>query len=319
MNNVAIACQGGGSHTAFTAGALTEMFANWDEDDRLVGISGTSGGALNAVVAWSGYVTEGPEAAIDRLDALWTDIAVDGPVERTANLGAVWYRSIVESGLPLPRMSPYHVPLTSMAQSELKRLIERHVDFDRVRQLCRDPDRPRLVVGTVNVNAGEFETFEDGDVTAEAVLASAAVPDLFRAVEINGHYHWDGLFSQNPPVHELMDLPDGRKPDELWVIQINPQDREGEPRSLHAITDRRNELAGNISLNQELAFIERVNEWIETGYLQEGPFTRTAIHRIEMDRQLHYSSKADRSREFIDELRALGSRRAEEFLANRRD
>lgn len=313
---VAIACQGGGSHTAFTAGVLKQLLRDYDTYE-LVGLSGTSGGALNAVVTWYGLETSGPEDAIERIEAVWADIAAEEVGDRAANDLAVWTRRIEASGFPLAQPSPYYLPGTSIARSAFRRLIERHVDFETVRKLCARPDRPELVIGTVDVNGGEFETFRNEAVTADAVLASAAVPDLFRAVEIHGHYHWDGLFSQNPPVNDLMDVPAARKPEELWVVQINPQTRAGEPTSAEEIADRRNELAGNISLNQELRFIERVNEWIEAGHLPASRFSRIDVHRIEMGRELHCATKVDRSPGFIRELIDLGERRAEAFLENR--
>jgi len=138
---------------------------------------------------------------------------------------------------------------------------------------------------------------------------------MFEAVKIDGHYHWDGLFSQNPPVGDLMDLPPDRKPEELWVIQVNPQTFEGEPTTSEVIADRRNELSGNISLNQELGFIEQVNEWVESGKLPPDQFTRTSIHRIQMGKRYHCSTKVDRDPDFVTELQALGRRRAREFFA----
>ncbi|WP_318570954.1 patatin-like phospholipase family protein [Salinigranum marinum] len=311
---VAIACQGGGSHTAFTAGVLKGLFREWDDADELVGISGTSGGAFNALAAWYGLVTADMERSIELLDALWEDLAADSVSDRLANNWVVGLSRIESSGFPAPQLSPYLTPGSTVGKNRIKRVLERHIDFDAVPDLCRR-DTPELVVGTVNINAGIFETFTNEDVTPEAVLASAAVPHLFEAVEINGHYHWDGLFSQNPPIDDLMTVDADRKPDELWVIQVNPQEREGEPTSLEAIADRRNELSGNISLNQELRVIERVNEWVDAGHLPEGEFTRTEIHRIPMGRAYHCSTKVDRSPEFIQELTTLGERRAEEFRA----
>jgi NTE family protein len=176
-----------------------------------------------------------------------------------------------------------------------------------------------LVVGTVNVNAGVFETFTNEDVTVDAVLASAAIPNVFEAVELNGHYHWDGLFSQNPPVRDLMYQPVDRKPEELWIIQINQQEFEGEPTSIEVIADRRNDLAGNISLNQELGFIERINEWIEDGTLPQDKFVQTTIERIQMGENFHCSTKLDRDPEFIEELLKLGDTRAREFLEAKDD
>lgn len=317
MSNVAIACQGGGSHTAFTAGVLQHALENWDEDDELVGLSGTSGGALNAVVAWYGLVTEGRERAVDLLDDVWDDVAAGGPADRMANAALVWSRRVEASGFPVPQVSPYFRPTSPWQEQGFRALVERHVDFEAIGALADDPERPELVVGTVDVNAGEFETFTNREVTADAVLASAAVPTLFRAVEIDGHYHWDGLFSQNPPVHDLVTAPEERQPDELWVVQIEPQAREEEPRSLEEITDRRNELSGNISLNQELGFIERVNRWIDEGHLSEERFSRTDIHRIQLRDNLEHSSKVDRSPAFVEDLMDRGRARAAEFLESR--
>jgi NTE family protein len=311
---VAIACQGGGSHTAFTAGVLKRLLREWDDAYDLVGISGTSGGAFNALATWYGLVTADEERAIELLDALWDDLAADSVTDRMANDWLVGLSRVESSGIPFPEVSPYLTPGSRIGKRRIRRVLERHIDFDSVPDLCRR-DAPELVVGTVNINAGVFETFTNEDVTPDAVLASAAVPNLFQAVEINGHYHWDGLFSQNPPIDDLMTVDASRKPDELWVIQINPQKREGEPASLEEIADRRNELSGNISLNQELRVIERVNEWVEEGYLPDSKFKRTTVRRIQMGRAFHCSTKVDRRPAFIQELMELGEQRATEFRA----
>jgi NTE family protein len=312
---VAIACQGGGSHTAFTAGVLKGVLRDWGEDEyELVGISGSSGGAFNAVAAWYGLVSADETSAIDLLDAIWSDLAADGVSNRLANSWMVGLSRLGSTGLPMPRVSPYHLPGAEAGKDAIRETLERHIDFGRVPGLC-GADVPNLVVGTVNVNAGVFETFTNEDVTPEAVLASAAVPTLFEAVEIDGHYHWDGLFSQNPPIDDLLTIDAERKPDELWVVQINPQAREGEPKTLEEIADRRNELSGNISLNQELRVVERVNEWVEAGHLPAEQFSTVDVSRIEMDRAYHCSTKVDRSPEFIGELMDLGETRAAEFLA----
>jgi NTE family protein len=313
---VAIACQGGGSHTAFTAGVLKRLFREWDDDYRLVGISGTSGGAFNALAAWYGLVTADAERSIELLDAVWADLAADTVSDRLTNDWVVGLNRVESSGLPFPRVSPYRNPWSRLGKRRIEQVLERHIDFDAVPDLCTH-DAPELVVGTVDINGGVFETFTNEDVTPEAVLASAAVPDLFEAVEIHGHYHWDGLFSQNPPIDDLLNVDAHHKPDELWVIQINPQEREGEPTSLEEITDRRNELSGNISLNQELRFVERVNAWIDEGHLPESDFTKTEIHRVQLGRAYHCSTKVDRSPEFLDELMQLGEERAASFLASR--
>ncbi|WP_436902153.1 patatin-like phospholipase family protein [Halovenus halobia] len=314
--NIAIACQGGGSHTAFTAGVLAELFENWDEEDELVGISGTSGGAFNALAAWYGLVTGDEAKAAGIVTDIWADIAVDGPADRATNSWLTTLSRFEGAGLPLPRMSPYQNPWSEMGKDRVRSILERHIDFEEIPGYCKRT-APELVVGTVNVNAGVFETFTNEDVTVDAVLASAAVPTLFEAVEINGHYHWDGLFSQNPPIYDLMHQPPERKPDELWVIQINPQELEGEPTSLDEITNRRNELSGNISLNQELRFIERVNEWVESGTLPAEQFKTTEIHRLQMEQGYDASTKLDRDPEFIEELVTEGRDKAAAFLDER--
>jgi NTE family protein len=315
QTNVAIACQGGGSHTAFTAGVLKHLYREWDDAHELVGISGTSGGAFNALAAWYGLVTDGEDRAIELLDALWDDLAANDFADRFTNRWMVGLSRVEASGLPVPQASPYALPGSQLGKDRIRSALEDNIDFDDVPDYCTQT-APELVVGTVNVNAGVFETFTNEDVTPKAVLASAAVPTLFEAVEIDGHHHWDGLFSQNPPIDDLMTVPVDRKPDELWVIQINPQERDGEPRSLEEIADRRNELAGNISLNQELRVIERVNDWIDAGHLPESDFSKTTVRRIAMGETFHCSTKVDRSPEFLDELMALGEQRAAEFRAS---
>ena len=313
---VAIACQGGGSHTAFTSGVLRTLLDNWDDEEfQLVGISGTSGGAFNALATWYGLVTGDAETASDLVAAMWDDLAADDPVDWWANAWVTGRSRLESAGVPLPVVSPYQIPGPEAGKDRMRAILERYIDFESVPELCQR-GAPELVVGTVNVNAGVFETFTNEAVTVDAVLASAAIPELFRAVEIHGHLHWDGLFSQNPPVDDLMGLPE-RKPEELWVIQVNPQEFSGEPTTSEVIADRRNELAGNISLNQELRFIEQVNEWIETGKLPADEFTKTEIHRIQMGQRFHCSTKVDRSPEFIAELQKLGAKRADEFLSNR--
>ena len=314
--NVAIACQGGGSHTAFTAGVLETVLPHIEaaDDCRLVGLSGTSGGAVSALAGWYGYLSGGGDGATETLRALWADIAANDPYQRLLNEWVVWGTRLQHGPAPTPSLSPYHLPFSDMGKREFVRVLERHIDFDAIPELAT-PDCPRLVVGTVDVNAGQFETFTEDNISPKAILASAAVPSLFEAVEIDGHYHWDGLFSQNPPVYDLMHTDPERKPDELWVVQINPQTREDEPKSVDEISDRRNELSGNISLNQELRFIETVNGWIDDGDLSSEQYSHTEIRRIVLDEKLGYASKLDRSSAFIDRLRETGIADAEQFLA----
>lgn len=315
---VAIACQGGGSHTAFTCGVLRRLLAAWDDGYELVGISGSSGGAFNALAMWYGLVTGDAEKARRILGGIWDNMAVDGPQDRWLNAWVTGLTRMESAGFAVPSVSPSQLPVPELGKRRIRAVLEQYIDFDEIPDLCQR-GAPELVVGTVDVNGGVFETFTNEDVTVETILASAAVPNLFEAVEIHGHYHWDGLFSQNPPVSDLMHQPPERKPEELWIVQINPQEFEGEPTTSEVIADRRNELSGNISLNQELGFIEQVNEWVESGKLPADEFQQTTIRRIEMGRQYHCSTKVDRDPDFLDELRDLGDERAREFLGERGD
>jgi NTE family protein len=173
-------------------------------------------------------------------------------------------------------------------------------------------------MGAVDVLSGRFRTFNSrrDRITADTVLASAAIPNLFRAVRLEDGTYWDGLFSQNPPVRELLDA----GPDEVWVIQINPRQRDTEPTTLAEIADRRNELSGNLSLYQELAFIEKIDQLLEAGLLQAGgKYKQVVVRVIELSRDslpgARGASKLNRDPLFIQNLIAHGEQRAGEFLA----
>ncbi|WP_338726849.1 patatin-like phospholipase family protein [Haladaptatus sp. DJG-WS-42] len=312
---VAIACQGGGSHTAFTGGVLKGILSE-RPDIELAGLSGTSGGAISGLAAWYGLLTDGPEEACRLIDAVWADIAAKPGIDQWVNDSMVAWTRAGNSGFPLPEISPYRHPLSGWGHDQLRETLQRFIDFERIPALY-DDSQPNFVVGTVNVNAGDFETFENAAISEAAILASTAIPTLFPAVEIHGHWHWDGLFSQNPPIHDLM-TGDGEKPDEIWVIQINPQVREGEPQSLVEIHDRRNELAGNISMNQELRFIHRVNEWVEAGHLPKEHYKPVRTRKIELKRELPSATKLDRSPDFIEELLEHGEQCGRSFVAQMR-
>ncbi|MDS0222647.1 patatin-like phospholipase family protein [Haloarcula sp. S1AR25-5A] len=308
--SVAIACQGGGSHSAFTAGALQRLLPAVDAEYDFVGVSGTSGGALCAVTAWYGLLSEGPEYAGDLLEDVWCDVAATTPPSFLLNESLVWRRRLANAMVPVADVSPYATPGRSGHRWYLS-LLDRHIEFDVFDALADDAP-PHVTVGTVNVNSGVFKTFSDDAITAKTVLASAAYPLLYKAVELNGHWHWDGLFSQNPPIREFL-TSDRPKPDEIWVIQIEPQTRDGRPTSLAEITDRRQELSGNLSLNQELFFVRKVNEWVEKGYLPD-EFKHVEIRRLALNEKLTAASKRDRDPRFIEDLMEQGRTEADAFL-----
>ena len=316
---VAIACQGGGSHTAFTAGVLSRLF----QPDvlsryKVVAMSGTSGGAICALIAWSALLADDPQRAEKLLAQFWSDNSASTPPERLLNAWIQW-ASQLSSYVVTPAVSPYDTFTSDLAQQELRTLLERSVDFEELGQqntgLQADPEKPLLLLGAVDVVSGEFKAFDSrkGEITAEAVLASAALPTLFRAVHTGDGVYWDGLFSQNPPVRDLLDV----GPDEIWVIRINPKELAAEPRTVAQIADRRNELAGNLSLYQELHVIEKIDSMIDDGILTGGKYRPVTVRMIEMARlgpQAGTASKLNRDPAFLDELIAQGKTRAGEFV-----
>jgi NTE family protein len=315
---VAIACQGGGSHTAFTAGVLKRLLGAEElAGVEVAGLSGTSGGAVCALLAWSALADGDPAAAGGLLEDFWADNSATTPLEQLVNAWVVWAARL-ENLVVLPAVSPYDTYGSVAASAEFRRMLERRVDFGRLAAQA-DGAGPMLLIGAVDVVSGEFRAFNSRReaITADMVLASAAIPTLFRSVRVGDGVYWDGLFSQNPPVRELVD---GR-PDELWVVQINPRRRDGEPRTMVEIADRRNELSGNLSLHQELGFIEKIDQLLAEGLLAaDGKYRQIVVRVIELarprlSRSLGTASKLNRDPAFIAELIAHGEARAAEFLA----
>ena len=316
---VAIACQGGGSHTAFTAGVLGRLLQpDVMAGHRVVGVSGTSGGAICALLAWSALIDDDPPRAADLLAQFWADNSAATPAEQMVNTWMLWAAQLSHY-VVTPSVSPYDNYASVLTMDHLRSLLEKYVDFDRVGRRAIDDgaENPMLLLGAVDVMSGEFKAFDSraGEITADAVLASAAIPTLFRSVRMDSGVYWDGLFSQNPPVRELLDT----DPDEIWVIQINPKEMPAEPTSLVEIADRRNELAGNLSLLQELHFIEKIDSLIDTGELVSKTYRPVIIRVIEMVRSKQSqawgaASKLNRDPAFLDGLIEHGKARAEQFV-----
>jgi len=310
--SVAIACQGGGSHTAFAAGVLARVFEDVPEGYSIDGFSGTSGGAITAAAAWDALRREGPDAVPDRVHSLWDAIATATPTEQLANYYNVWWAGMEISGAPIPSISPYDSPTAWAGQEQLREDIERYVDFDR----AVEPDDPALYVSTVDVLAGKFRTFGPAEVTTDVLLASAAAPIVFPAVDLDGRPHWDGLFAFNPPLKPLLTEPAdvADKPDEIWLVRVNPDERETEPRTLRAIADRRRELSGDISLKEQIDFIDRVSEWVEAGYLPRDEYKSVTVRPLQLSKTLPLRSRIDRDPDLIWDLFECGRSTADDFL-----
>lgn len=215
---VAIACQGGGSHTAFTAGVLKRLLMERNRAHEYVAFSGTSGGAICALLVWYALLDGDGKKAVELLDSFWKENSANSHWDMVLNDLFVETNRL-QGMIAVPELSPYLYP--SWAQERLREMLEERVNFGRLEELVR-PSGPTLLVSAVDVLSGEFRVFRDAEIGVDAILASAAVPTLFRAVRIGDGVYWDGLFSQNPPVSNFVrGVPDARaKPDEIWVIQI---------------------------------------------------------------------------------------------------
>ncbi len=341
---IAIACQGGGSQTAFTAGVLISFLKNKvHEKYHIVGLSGTSGGAVCAALAWQGILkwAKGEKAPVSQsLESFWRDNGTENLLECFLNDTLINYVQLVDRGwLPDWKTSPYspwRQAWTATLQLflpqfyDFKGLLEKHLDFEGLGSMAHQATNPVLVIGAADVKTGEFKKFNSRhhDITVDALMASAAVPSISKAIEIGPDAYWDGLFSDNPPTDELIDdeiVGKDNIPDQLWVIQINPTKRETIPQTSEEITDRRNEMIGNASLFQDLQHICRVNKWVTRGaftdeYLKKHNLKVVDIHVIEMaeelQKRLDYASKLDRDELRLGKLITHGEERAELFLKN---
>jgi NTE family protein len=335
---VAIACQGGGSHTAFTAGVLDRLLEEEGVDFDVVGLSGTSGGAICAFATWFGLASEGRdegrEEARRLLDQIWNDTAAHGLFDVVLNTVGVGLIRAQGMGVPMSSFSPYDTPASEWGRKVLRRTLADAIDPEALEEVVgrHDPPPPRLDIGAVDVQRGSFKTFTEHDVSIDAILASAAVPNLFQAAPVSQpdgttRWYWDGLFSQNPPLGNLFGGRDNRleRADELWVVQINPQHEYEIPTDFEAIADRRNELGGNLSVNQELGFIRLLNEWHAKGALED-VYRPIEVKTINLDesiasprRPFDYATKLDRSPRFLDLLWDHGREQADRFLRTERD
>ena len=355
---IAIACQGGGSQTAFTAGALKALCeAQVTDEFEIVSISGTSGGAVCAALVWFA-LEKNENPPWRRLIAFWEDNTAQGWLEETFNHFVVGSMRLANAGLiPTLQLSPSSPFLQSMAAittighreqfRNFRSLLEAHIDFEEVASWGPRAKRPILMIGAANVTTGKLTKFISlhQPIRPEHILASCAVPNIFPAVQIDGDAFWDGLFSDNPPIQELIRPPsvgDENLPEEIWLIKINPTRCERLPELPDDIVDRRNQLEGNISLFHQLRHLEMLNDMIlenafKPDYLARfdikapirlpksfstDPDKRYHIPCMEMQEELQATldleSKLDRSAANMKRLMQAGEASARQFLEERR-
>lgn len=354
---IAIACQDGGSQTAFTAGALKALCeAKVSEEFEIVSISGTSGGAVCAALLW--FALEKNETPPwDRLMGFWKDNTAQSWLEQAFNQLVVGSMRLANRGLlPTLQLSPALPLVRTMTTAatigqretfrDFRALLESHIDFNEIESWGPRTKPPILMIGAANVSTGKLTKFISfhQPIRVEHILASCAVPNIFPAVQINGDGYWDGLFSDNPPLQELVrprSVGVANVPQEVWVIKINPTTCKHVPELPDDIVDRRNQLEGNISLFQQLRHLEMLNDMLlldafRPEFLAQldvrtpiriprsfpaDPQKSYHIPCIEMPAAvqdtLDFESKLDRSAWNIDRLIAEGEKSAWAFLRDR--
>ena len=312
QKRINLALQGGGAHGAFTWGVLDHLL----EDGRLAidGISGASAGAVNAVMLTDGLIRGGPEAARKRLADFWRAASIGGSlpdlqrqvVERLflANSPAgapmrTWLHAM-ERVLSRTNINPLNI-------NPLKQLIERFVDFAAIRA-----DRSRdIFISATNVHTGELRIFHREELTAEAVMASACLPLLFGAVQIEGTPYWDGGYVSNPPLLPFLQT---TKSADVLIVQIYPLRRRALPASQREIMGRTGEITFNAPLLTELRALALIDRLVKGC---PGGGRRLHLHRIalhEIEDSPDAASRLNNDYEFFQMLRQFGQRAARRFL-----
>jgi len=313
-----LALQGGGAHGAFTWGVLDRLL----EAERfdIEGISGTSAGAMNAAVLAYGLARGGGEGAREALAAFWDKVAAaatfspikPSPVDRWLSVGNMDFSPSWLVFDNLTRMlSPYE--FNPLNLNPLRDLLCDVVDFAWLGEQCAHKV-VKLFLCATNVKTCKIHVFKDREISADAVLASACLPFLFHAVEIDGESFWDGGYMGNPPIFPLIYE---TACSDVLLVQINPVNIDEVPKRAHDIMDRVNEVSFNSSLMRELRTIAFVTRLIDEGRLDTERYKRLNMHAIEAEDELSkltVSSKLNADRAFLRWLFGLGRQRAEAWL-----
>ena len=313
--SINLALQGGGSHGAFTWGVLDRMF----EEDALwiEGISGTSAGAMNAVVAAQGMYDSGADGARRMLESFWSRISLAGqssPIQRTPFdiLMGSWSLDNSPGYLMMDMLnrlaSPYD--LNPLSLNPLRDVVKDFVDFDKIAKM----EDMSLYISATNVETGRARIFTGQEVTLDALMASACLPQMFKAVEIDGVPYWDGGFMGNPV---LLPFVNSSPSPDILIVQINPLMRPGTPRRARDIQNRLNEITFNAPMLRDVRMIELVNDFIRTGQLTKGTSREIYLHMIDgCDDMLvlDASSKLNSEWAFLCHLRDIGRAHADRWL-----
>jgi len=309
-----LALQGGGSHGAFTWGVLDRLLEEpWL---KIEGISGTSAGAMNAAVLACGWTNGGATSAKAALDAYWERVsraAAFSPFQRSPldQLMGRWTLdtspAYVAFDLMSRMLSPYD--LNPLGFNPLRAILGESIDFDRLKQAPM-----KLFVTATSVRTGRGHIFRNAEITPDVLLASACLPTMFQAIEIDGELYWDGGYVGNPTITPLVRETDGH---DTILVQINPRERTASLRSAAEILNRLNEISFNSPLMKELRMIALLRQVADPGSGEGARWASMRTHNIKSDRLVEFgaSSKLNAEKKFIALLKDEGRRCADEFLS----
>ncbi len=278
IKRINIALQGGGAHGAFSWGVLDRLLE--DERIEIEAVSGTSAGAMNAVVMAEGLAEGGRARARAQLSEFWKAVAdalaASSQISRTwAGFFPAWLGDVNPAVFALQAFaqsaSPY---LTNpLDYNPLRDIVKSEVDFDRVHACTA----MKIFVAATNVETGRAEIFTGKRITLDSVMASACLPTLYKAVIIDGTPYWDGGYTANPPLDPLLTQTTSQ---DILVVQINPERRAGTPLLMHQILDRLNEITFNASLLDTIDQVALVNRQIRAGHLKDSTYRDIFLHRV---------------------------------------
>lgn len=319
VKHLNLALQGGGAHGALTWGVLDRLLA--DDKIAVEGVTGASAGAVNGAVMAYGLTVGGREGAREMLSAVWrriSEIAALTPMQpslldRMTGLGNMNYTPGYWMVDTLSRVfSPYQFNFFDV--NPLRDTIHEFVDFDRLRH-C---EAVKLFVSATNVRRGRIKIFELAEMSLDAVMASACLPYLHKAVEIDGEAYWDGGFMGNPAIYPLIYDTECR---DVLLVQINPINIEKTPTSAQEIIDRLNTITFNAGLMREMRAIDFVTKLIDGGFDDGGRLKRLNMHVVDAEdvmQDLGFSSKLNADWDFLCHLRDVGYERTNDWLAAHR-
>lgn len=312
---ISIALQGGGSHGAFTWGILEKLL----EEDlfNIKGICGASAGAMNAAITVYGLHKNGNQGAIDLLEKFWKRVAKS--TEHTSMQPSWLDNALYPGGMEFSPgyhmfnmftnvFSPYQ--FNPMDVNPLRDILLDLINFEET-----NSSHTKLFVCATNVKTCKPKVFQSPNITVDSLMASACLPLLFKAVEIDGESYWDGGYMGNPPIWPLIDNTDT---DDILLCKVNPTVINQVPKTVREIQDRINDISFNSSLMSEMRMIYFKDKILKLGVNLKGKLRPIHFHEIDADRVLEkftYSSKFNTSWAFLNSLRMLGRESATMWIA----